>query len=114
MRGHGFVNGTGIGGGFGREAGDRVWNTLSIPDDMEEGLLLARYRASEGGVAFDLRGLATEQAHFAPCTDFRLSPIPLGSIPAGEYRLEFVSRGGGLLELDGFVLLKRELQDQVR
>jgi hypothetical protein len=56
-RDHGFVHGTGIGCGFGKAAGDRVWYDFSIPHRLENGLLLARYRAANGPVNFELRGL---------------------------------------------------------
>ncbi|MBE0698742.1 MAG: hypothetical protein IH586_17625, partial [Anaerolineaceae bacterium] len=45
IRGHGFVDGSGIGSGFGEEAGDRVQYTISLRSSLVDPVLLFRYRA---------------------------------------------------------------------
>jgi hypothetical protein len=112
-RDHGYVNGTGIGCGFGEEAGDRASYTIHVARDLSDGWLLARYRARGGAVSFNLHGLASGEVAFAAAGEFTLQPIPLGAVAAGEYSLELVSQGGAMLELDGFVLLEAAQRDQV-
>lgn len=113
VREHGFVNGTGIGSGFGADAGDRVSYEVVIPKGLSDGLLLARYRAASGPVSFEIRGITRGLVTFAPCDTFTLVPIALGHLPEGKYTFELVSKGGAPLELDGFVLLEAAQQDQV-
>ena len=112
VRAHGFVNGTGIGCGFGLDSGDRVTYTFSS-EKFDQATLLARYRAPRGAVTFDLGGSPKGEVTFAACEDFQLCPVPLGLLAAGEHTLALTSRGGGVLELDGFVLLEEGLEEQV-
>jgi hypothetical protein len=103
---HGFVNGSGIGTGFGADAGDRVSYSLSLPAPLSGGLLLVRYRATEGQVTFNANGLPFDQVAFPQTKDFALLPIELGAVPSGHLVFELVSQGGAALEMDGFVLLE--------
>ena len=116
VRGHGFVNGTGVGCGFGSEAGDRVAYSLTLPEGVQSGVLLARYRASQGAVRFQVQGAANApgEVEFAACEDFALVPFKLGDLPSGQHDLEFISLGGNPLELDGFVLVQEGQEEQVR
>ena len=113
VREHGFVNGTGIGSGFGRDAGDCVWYPISVTKAFQDALLLVRYRAPDGALSFELKGVIESSIQFEPSEAFVLCSIPLGLLVAGEYRLELISKGGAGLELDGFVLLESALRDQV-
>jgi hypothetical protein len=114
VREHGFVNGSGIGTGFGAKPGDRVCYTLSLPDALMDGVLLVRYRATEGQVTFSAHGLPADQVAFPQSEDFSLLLIKLGAVPAGELTFDLVSQGGAALELDGFVLLESFRQAEVR
>ena len=113
VREHGFVNGSGIGTGFGAETGDRVRYTLNLPDGPMDGVLLVRYRASAGQVTFSAHGLPVDQVVFPQSRDFSLLPIKLGVVPAGELTFEWVSQGGAALELDGLVILEAAQQTEV-
>ncbi len=113
VREHGFVNGSGIGQGYGADTGDRVVYTLNLPNPLADGLLLVRYRAAEGQVTFSIQGLPVHQITFPQSEDFALLPISLGAVPAGDLTFELVSQGGAVLELDGFVLLEAAQQTEV-
>ena len=113
VRDHGFVNGSGIGTGFGADIGDRVGYTLNLPTPLDDGLLLVRYRASGGQVTFSAHGLPVDQLVFPQTDDFTLLSISLGSVPAGELTFEVVSQGGTALELDGFVILEASQEGEV-
>ncbi|MBI5029885.1 MAG: hypothetical protein HZB51_05110 [Chloroflexi bacterium] len=114
IRGHGFVHGTGIGCDFGKSAGDRLTYEIAIPQRLEDGLLLARYRANGGPVDFQLRGLVNDRVCFDSAVEFRLRAIPLGARAADTYRFELISLGGGAIELDGFVLIEKRDRERVQ
>ncbi|MBW6474329.1 MAG: hypothetical protein K0B14_14480 [Anaerolineaceae bacterium] len=114
VREHGFVNGSGIGTGFGAEAGDLVRYALSLPDALMDGRLLVRYRASGGQVTFSTHGLPVHQVVFPQTEDFSLLSIKLGAVPTGELTFELISQGGAALELDGFVILEAAQQAEVQ
>ncbi len=102
-RGHGFVNGCGLGQGFGRGQGDWVRYTLPATD-LSEAVLLLRYRALEGPAAFELDGLAAGRLELAASAEFALVPVWQGRLPAGPQTLQLTALGGAAVELDGFVL----------
>jgi len=114
VRGHGFVNGTGIGCGFGRETGDRVSYEINLPEGLKQAVLLVRYRARQGAAVFDVHGMLEGALRLEASEDFVLAQVPLGGLAAGAQRLELIARGGAGVELDGFVLLEDGLQDQLR
>lgn len=115
IRAHGFVDGVGLGEGFGSEAGDHVAYDLPIDHALTDGVLLVRYRLVRGAplATFELRGLTRGTVVFEPADDFGLCEIPLGRIAQGRYRLELVSKGSGPIDLDGFVLVERAALDRV-
>jgi len=104
IRAHDLVNGSGIGMGFGYEAGDRVTFRFRLFHPMPNALLLLRCRAAVG-VPFLLAGAASCEVTLGGGPDFRLTPVPLGDLPAGELSLTLTSLGGAGIELDGFALL---------
>jgi hypothetical protein len=111
VRGNGFVNGAGVGAGFGREAGDWVRYTFKVERPMTGALLLVRYRALEGDAAFDLPGGA--RLNLAASAGFALARLPVGNLAQGGVSFEFVSKGGGAVELDGFVLVSQAQVEEV-
>jgi hypothetical protein len=131
-RGHGFVGGTGIRQGFGRDVGDWARYTLKLDAPMADAVLLIRYRASEGDVKFDIhvgtkhgdtetRGKTIEKKPSSPCLrvsvvktdDFALVQLPFGDLPAGDHTFTLTSLGGAGIELDGFVLVSQPLVSQI-
>lgn len=114
VRGHGFVNGTGLGTGFGRERGDQVRYTLPLERAIPEATLLVRYRALEGPVAFQMEGLTSGRLELPDCSDFGWVTLWQGHLPQGELRLTLVAEGGAAVELDGFVLAAQDQVDEVK
>jgi hypothetical protein len=101
IRAHGFVGGSGVGRGFGGEAGDWVEYALDLPAGMADAVLLIRYRAPQGPAAFRLAGSAAG-ALALPATDaLAVQRFPLGALPAGRHVLRFTSTGAAPVELDG-------------
>lgn len=111
QRGHGYVNGSGVGQGFGRDQGDRVNYRLKLDHPLEKATLLMRYRLASGQEArFQLNGpgLDGQVITLTGHDSFELAHFEIGKLDAGEYAFELVSLGGGAVELDGFVLGEAE------
>lgn len=107
QRGHGFVNGSGIGQGFGGDKGDRVTYRLKLDHSFEQARLLIRYRlAPSQNIGFEVSRLGLER-HVITLNgngSFDLAGLEIGKLATGEYDLELVSLGTAPVELDGFVL----------
>lgn len=113
-RGHGFVNGTGVAQGFGRDAGDWARHTIQLDAPMADAVLLVRYRASEGSVKFNFSWGEGKSEVLFDAEDFALVKVPLGDLPAGAHTFTLTSQGGAEIELDGFVLVPQNLAAEVR
>jgi len=105
VRADGYVNGSGLGLGFGREPGDWARYVLPSAPDLGEAVLLLRYRAREGNTAFQLRGLSNARLALPASPDFTLAQVWQGLLPPGELALNLTALGGAAVELDGFVLV---------
>ncbi|MBN1887297.1 MAG: hypothetical protein JW850_04885 [Thermoflexales bacterium] len=113
-RGHGFVNGTGVAQGFGRDAGDWARYTMQLDAPVADAVLLIRYRASAGPVKFALRGEGWGEGEVSfDAEEFALARVPLGDLAAGAHTFSLSSQGGSGIELDGFVLVPQPLVSQL-
>ena len=104
QRGQGFVNGSGLGQGFGKDKDDRVNYTLKLNHPLEQAALLIRYRlAPSQEVSFRLNGPGLEQRVITlnGRGSFDLAQFEIGKLAAGEYNLELVSLGYGRLNWMG-------------
>jgi len=114
VRGHGFVGGSGIGMGFGGGKGDWVEYTFHLAEELENPVLLVRYRADPGSARFLMSGLANGELELPACQDFNQVLVNIHSLPAGKTSLHLVSQGDSAVELDGFVLLPQQMKDETR
>ena len=107
VRGNGFVGNSGLGGGFGKDAGDRVTYTFHLGVPVPAACLIVRYRCPGPFAArFSLRGVKKEKAAFEPTREFSLKVIPAGDLAPGEHQICLESLGGAGLEVDGLVLVR--------
>ena len=114
VRKHGLVNGSAVGLGFGREAGDRIDYCLTLPQPMPAAQLLLRYRLeAPGETRFIVSGPVETSLTLTGNEAFEIRTIALGDLPAGEIALRLVSQGGQGIEFDGFVLLTEGQDEQV-
>ena len=105
VRASGFVGGSGVGRGFGADAGDRLAYILTTPAELTDAALLIRYRLPGATPArLRLQGLVEQEISLPVADDFGLVEVPLGAVAAGPHRLTLTSLGGAAVELDGFVL----------
>ncbi len=114
IRANDFVNGSGIGEGFGRDQNDWVRYRFRLETPMLNAVLLLRYRAPEGNTGFNLTGILEKSITLPLKERLSLLPIPLQDLPAGEHAFELTAHGGAEIELDGWVLVPENLIDQVR
>lgn len=106
IRDSGFTSGSGIGAGFGKDAGDRVTYKIKVCQRMTGGTLLLRYRLRLGDKAvFQLEGLVESTVEFDPGEGFRVKQIAIGDLEPGEYELVMISYGESGMEMDGIAIL---------
>jgi len=107
VREHGFVCGGGIGGGFGKGAGDRVRFRVVLPQAFTNGRLLLRYRnRSNQPAVLEASGLGSGELVLPPGKDFALVTLPLGAAAKGAHDFGFGVRKGAGFELDGFAVVE--------
>jgi len=115
VRDHGFVQGSGVGRGFGRDPGDAVVYRVTIRRAISDTVLLFRYRLAEGETArFAAGGLVRGEIAFAGGEGFQTLTLPAGDLSPGEHTLRLVSTGGAEIELDGFAIVPAGEVDTVR
>jgi hypothetical protein len=124
IRDHGLVNGSGIGGGFGRDAGDWVRFRFAVERPLANAALTCRYRL-DGPDPARLRLESAVQAEvelgaeMADDTQGRLeggfshTAIPAGPLEAGEHTILLTSLGGTSFELDGLALTEAIQTEEV-
>ncbi len=114
IRAHGFVDGSGVGRGFGAEAGDWVEYALELAAPMAAAALLIRYRAPHGAAGFSVSGCATGELMLPAGDELAVLTFPLGDLTAGRHTLRLTSTGLGPVELDGFAIAPAETLAAVR
>ena len=115
IRANGFVNGTGIGRGFGKDAGDLAVYRFRSEHTVNNAVLLLRYRLKEGESArFQFSGLVNISLALPGNDTFSTMCIPVGYCEKGEYRLSLESQGNAVIEFDGFALVEAGDMDVVQ
>jgi hypothetical protein len=105
IRDNGFVNCSGIGLGFGRDTADVVTYTLHADKDVNDALLLIRYRMAPGqNVSFTLSGVTDTTIAFHGAEGFGIDTVRLGALKKGEHALTLTSNGGGGVDINGFIV----------
>ena len=109
IRRDGFVNGSGIGLGFGKDKGDFVSYKLNVEKDFDNALLLIRYKTdSMQSTSFNLSGMVNKEIIFNGSKDFAIDTIKLGKLNKGIHDFTLTSNGGSGIQIDGFVLVESE------
>jgi hypothetical protein len=105
IRAHGFVDGSGVGRGFGEEAGDWVAYAFDLTAAIQDAVLLVRYRAPHGPAAFTGEGIARGALTLPATGELAVQSLRLGDLPAGRHTLRLTSIGRGPADLDGFAIV---------
>ena len=114
---HGFVDGYGIGQGFGRAKGDQIRWRVKLAKPLSNAVLRLRYRCAFPAASFAARGLFSGVVTLAGGDDpqaFIERDLALGRLAAGEHDWLLTALGDAAVELNGFVLVEHDVADAVR
>ena len=111
IRAHGFVNGLGLGDGWGATEGDRVHYHVHLAKPLANAMLLLRARWAAGAeIVLRVDGPTTTTLTCRGTGDLALYPFALGPMSTDEHELTFsrclLPDDGTPLELDGFALVE--------
>ena len=105
IRANGFVKGSGVGTGFGRDAGDWVSYRFDVDRAIQDAVVLIRYRMPGGAaVRFATEGAVDAEVRFEGGEGFRTVCVSAGDLTAGRHAFRLRSMGGAAVELDGFAV----------
>lgn len=113
VRGDGFVNGTALGRGFGRDAGDEV--TYAVPADFTAAgaVAILRYRLpANTRCRIRCEGRFAGQLELAGNGGLQTVVVPAGDEHARSFRV--IPVGGQEIEIDGFALVPRAAVEEVK
>lgn len=119
IRANGFVDGSGIGEGFGSDPGDWVLFRYELEKPLINAVINFRYRLDAGGVAcFKMDGTVNREVVFTEehrdADGFCRLALPVSALNQGQHNLRLVSLGGTAIELDGFAITGDDQADQIR
>jgi hypothetical protein len=99
-----FLNGNGIGKGFGKDKGDWISYALSLKDYQKAGIITLRYRIKENSSnSFVVSGLVNETLQLKGTGKFELVQIPFQTQQSNT-EMKFTANGGSEIELDGLFI----------
>ena len=106
IREHGFVNGGGIGQGFGNNAGDRLRYTVDIPAPMQDAAMVLRYRtASSDPATIHVRDMFDRTVSLPASSELRTVTLPIGAVEAGPASITMTSGADVAVDIDGFAIV---------
>ena len=105
----GFVNASGIGCGFGNDAGDRLFYKFFIDKDIIASKIIFRYR-SAGSCDMKASGIFEGDISFSGNGFMQVTDVKIGDISSGEYTLTLVSKGEHEVEIDGFAITGEDVE----
>jgi len=114
IRADGFVNGSGLGGGFGAAAGDTAAYEFKINEAIPDARLVVRYRINQGAkTTLHLDGITNGLVDFTGNGGLQTQVLSLGKVDSGIQKLAVSAEGGKAIELDGFALVPAQSAGQV-
>ena len=106
VRANNFVNGSGIGKGFGIDKGDKVLYNWDIKNSINDAALVMRYRMKENeSLQLQGAGLIDIIVPLRGTGELETVSIPIGTVNAGQADLTLTSLGGAGIEIDGFTIV---------
>ncbi|MBW8891536.1 MAG: hypothetical protein JF617_05020, partial [Burkholderiales bacterium] len=113
---HGFVDGYGIGQGFGRVKGDQIRWRVKLAKPFANAVVRLRYRCAFPAASFVANGLFSGVVTLAGGNDpqaFMELDLAVGRLAAGEHDWSLTAMGDAAVELNGFVLVEQNAADAV-
>lgn len=115
IRAHGFVDGLGLGQGFGLTPGDRVIYRFTLSHPLPDAVLVLRYRLPEAStLPITLTGLTTQTVVLEGTGKLSTQIVPVGTLAAGALTLALTPQSQESLQLDGLALLSQSDLDSLR
>ncbi|MBS0032342.1 MGH1-like glycoside hydrolase domain-containing protein [Chitinophaga sp. 22321] len=100
-----LINGRGIGGGFGRQQGDKITYEVNTPTGDKKARILFIYTMKGGKESVvQLSGLANQKVVFKPADSLAVLDVPFEATHNNSRLLTLTSLGGGDILLNGFVV----------
>ncbi|MBX3007038.1 MAG: hypothetical protein KF816_03320 [Melioribacteraceae bacterium] len=114
VRSDGFVNGSGIGDGFGIDKGDNVSYRIKLDKSYSDASLLIRYKIKKNNeLGIKLSGIVNSEIKLKGINDFDSEIIKIGQLKKGDYELNIISDGGSEVEFDGFAISESNLINSI-
>ncbi|MDA3961169.1 MAG: trehalase family glycosidase [Planctomycetota bacterium] len=117
VRGHGYVDGTGVSGRdgnhWGRDAGDRIRFRARVAAPGTYAVLLRCRLADAANLEVQLAGDASDTSTIAGTGDFAVARIGTCHAASDDVVMSLSSLGGAPCDLDGMVLVREDAIDQV-
>jgi len=115
IRDNGFINGSAIGTGFGKDKGDRVNFNGSLDNSFSDAVLWLRYRMDKDDhLEINLSGLINKMVLLKGSGEIQAVEIPVGKINSGNYKLSMISNGGASIAIDGFTIVEKKDVQQIQ
>jgi hypothetical protein len=100
-----FIDGRGLGKGFGENAGDSVKYRIDLPAGQLNGKISLVYKVKKDLVAsLRISGLTNTEVSLKGTGQFETLDIPFLATPSGSRQLVFVALDSVAVELNGFVI----------
>ncbi len=115
IRDNGFINGSAIGTGFGKDKGDWVNFNGLLKHSFSDGVIWLRYRMDKGDqLEINLSGLINKMVLLKGSGEIQAVEIPVGKINSGNYKLNLTSNGGASVAIDGFAIVEKKDVQQIQ
>ncbi|MBN2162104.1 MAG: hypothetical protein JXR25_15610 [Pontiellaceae bacterium] len=109
-----FVDGAGLGSGFGSHEGDTVTYSFRLDRTVTDAHLLFRYRMGKNRkTTLELGGSGNRTILFSGNGELQLKDVPVKTLPAGTYTWTLTAKGGDGIDLDGFAVVSESAVGQV-
>ncbi|WGF93441.1 MGH1-like glycoside hydrolase domain-containing protein [Aequorivita marisscotiae] len=109
IRENGLVNGSGIGNGFGKSAGDLVTYKFAIPTNIKDAVIAIRYKIEkEENAKLRLSGFVNTDVRLPASTTLNLVQTPIGDIQKGEFQLTVESTSKTAVNIDGYAIVPKK------
>ena len=114
VRGDGFCGGSGLGDGFGADAGDLASYSVALPDTISDAQMLLRYKLPKGASSvLSIEGITTAEVRLEGNGEFEFARISLGVQSPGTKHFTVGAKAPVPLELDSFVIAPEGSADLV-
>ena len=107
VRMNGFINGTAIGTGFGKDKGDWLNYNVSAERNYSDATIGLRYQLDKDAqLEISFSGLTNKKITLKGTGEISTVQVPVGKLNAGNYQLKLTSEGGSAILIDGFTLIE--------